>query len=131
MKIETGTCGVVEVTFKKVEGASKVLQDSYGIPRPVVIVVDPVDNKHYAHNVTNKVDNPFNRNNGYVVKEWDAAGLHKESIVKCDRNNFFEIDPAAIKKTFGKLSDKDLVGFLQRLEHIRKREVEQEKGMER
>ena len=130
--IESGECFTALITFKNINGKNVSQQDNEnGKSRPIVVMKDPDDNIYYAHNVTSRVDNPFNKRNGYLLSDHQDAGFKKPSIIKCDENNTFVIDPSTLREPFGKLKEEDLHGFLERLEQVREREQKKENEMER
>lgn len=132
MEIESGSCFVIIIAFEERYGASKAIYHPVeGKPRPVVVLKDPIEDRYYAHNVTKRVSNPFNQRNGYQLRDWKESGFHRESIVKCDQHNVFEITPDALREPFGKLSERDLTGFLQQLNKVRQREIANDQEMER
>lgn len=132
-KIENGECFTARLAYKNENGKSVAFPDENGGSRPVVILKATFQDKeiYYAHNVTSKVDNFFNKRNGYLVKDFEEAGFNKPSIIKCDSNNSFVIEPSKLKGPFGKLTGNDLESFVDRLNLVRQREIENENGMER
>lgn len=132
-KIDNGECFTAKLAYKNENGKSIAFPDENGNSRPVVVLKVTVAGKeiYYAYNVTSKIQNPFNKRNGYLVNDFKEAGFKKESIIKCDSNNSFIIEPSRLKGPFGKLTATDLEGFVDRLNLVRQREIDNEKGMER
>lgn len=130
--IESGECFTALMTFKNVDGNVISTQDNQnGKPRPIVVMKDPDDGIYYAYSVTSKIENVFNKRNGYVLQNHAEAGFRLPSLVKCNKDSTFEIDPNTLRKPFGKLTEQDLDGFLERLDQVRQREFANENEMER
>lgn len=126
---ESGQCYTAFLRFQNNDGT--FVSDNQGKPRPVIIIQDPIDQKFYAFKVTGQVDKPSNIRNGYLLNDWKKAGFKKPSIIKCNIQNRFEIDPKILKSQFGQLTENDLKGFLMKLIKVRKLEKSYENGRER
>lgn len=121
--LDTGQCFVAYIKFSfddPHDSTGKVK----GKFRPVVIFHDLEDDQFYACKVTSKIDNPQNKKYGYTIQDWKEAGFHKPSIVKCNKEEIYEIEPLSFKKKIGTLSDRDVKGLLIKMIKTRHREIQ-------
>lgn len=126
---QNGDCYTAYIRYQHNDGT--FISGNKGKPRPVVIIQDPTDQKFYAFKVTGQVHKPFNKRNGYSLNDWNESGFNKPSIVKCNTDNRFEIDPTNLGRKFGKLTENDLRGFLTKLIKVRKLEHQNENELDR
>jgi hypothetical protein len=102
-------------------------QNGQGKLRPVVAFKDPEDDRLYAFKVTSRIDNKINHKYGYLMMDWKEAGLHKPSIIKCNRENVYDIEPMNIMKKLGNITERDLTGLL--IKTIKVRQMEYRKNL--
>lgn len=97
--------------------------------RPVVIFQDPEENQLFACKVSGRIDKPFERKNGYIIQDWEEAGLKKPSIVACNKENIREIVKTDIQDYVGRLTDRDIKGML--VKRIKMSKLEYKKELEK
>lgn len=126
---QNGQCFTAFLRFQNNDGS--FVSDNKGKQRPVIILQDPIDSKFYAFKVTGQVHKSLNKKYGYQLRDWKEAGFRKPSIIKCNIDNRFEIEPYLLHRNFGQLTENDLRGFLTQLIKVRKMEHENDNEIER
>ncbi|MEH6945168.1 hypothetical protein [Bacillus sp. JJ722] len=64
-----------------------------------------------------------------MIENWKKAGFRKPSIIKCNRENIYEMDSLKILKKIGHLSQNDLHGLLVKLVKVNR--LEYRRGQEK
>ncbi|MEG0291018.1 MAG: hypothetical protein RR941_06350 [Erysipelotrichaceae bacterium] len=72
-----------------------------GKERPIVAMKSE-DDTWKAFKITSRIEKRLNHKYGYMMEDWEKSGLTKPSIIKCDRESIFDIEPERIiKKNWG------------------------------
>lgn len=127
--LETGQCFVMYVGFRDNDG--NFLEPRKGKHRPVVIFKDPMDNAAYACQTTGQINKPLYRKNGVLIKDIQEAGMKKDTIIRLEYHSRYKIEnPDDLKGPIGKLSERDIDNFLEKLIKVRQREFNIENSLE-
>lgn len=126
---ETGQCFIMYVEFRDNDG--NYLEPRQGKNRPVVIFKDPSDNNIFACQTTGQIDKPLYRKNGVLIQDFQEAGMKKETIIRLEYHSRYKIEnPENLKGPIGKLSERDIDNFLEKLVKVRQREYNMENSLE-
>lgn len=99
--------------------------------RPVVIFKDPLDDSVYACQTTGQMDKPRYRKNGAVIRDIQEAGMKKETIIRLEYHSRYKIEnPEDLRGPIGKLSERDIDNFLEKLVEVRLKEYSRENSLE-
>lgn len=93
-----------------------------GKERPIVAMKNEEDDTWKAFKITSRIEKKMNHKYGYLMEDWEQSGLTKPSIIKCDREGTFDIEPDKIIRKIGDLTERDLRGLL--IKTIKVREIE-------
>lgn len=93
-----------------------------GKERPIVAIKSEEDDNWKAFKITSQIDKKINHKYGYLMEDWEHTGLTKPSIIKCNREDVYDIEPENIIQKIGDLTERDLKGLL--IKTIRVREIE-------
>lgn len=118
--VEEGQVFLAYIKFKDKKG---------GKERPIIIMKDPETDKLLAFKVTSRIDKKLNHKYGYLVEDWKEAGFLKPSIIKCNREDVYELDTKTIIRKVGELSNRDLKGLLVKMAKVR--EIEYRRDLRR
>ena len=126
---ETGQCYIIYVEFRDNNG--EFLEPRKGKNRPVVIFKDPSDDAVFACQTTTQIDKPRYRRNGVLIQDIQEAGMNKETIIRLEYHSRYKIEnPEDLKGPIGKLSERDIDNFLEKLVKVRQREYKIENSLE-
>lgn len=126
---ETGQCFIMYVKFRDNDG--NFLEPSQGKSRPVVIFKDPLDDRIFACQTTTQTDRPRYIKNGLLIQDIQEAGMKKETIIRLEYHSRYIIEnPEDLKGPIGKLSERDIDNFLEKLVKVRQREYKLENSLE-
>lgn len=127
--LETGQCFSMYVEYRDNEG--NFLEPRKGKYRPVVIFKDPLDDSVYACQTTGQMDKPRYRKNGVVIRDIQEAGMKKETIIRLEYHSRYKIEnPEDLRGPIGKLSERDIDNFLEKLVEVRLKEYSRENSLE-
>ncbi|MCT6922831.1 type II toxin-antitoxin system PemK/MazF family toxin [Metasolibacillus sp.] len=98
-----------------------------GKERPIVAMKDQDTDTWKAFKITSQIGKKLNHKYGYLMEDWAESGLTKPSIIKCDRESIYNIDPNNIIKKIGDLTEQDLKGLLMKIVTVREIEYRRER----
>lgn len=129
LSFETGQCFIMYVEFRDNDG--NFLEPRQGKKRPVVVFKDPLDDAVYACQTTSQVNKPHYRKNGVLIQDLKEAGLKKDTIIRLEYHSRYKIEnPEDLKGPIGKLSERDIDNFLEKLIKVRQKEYRMENSLE-
>lgn len=100
---------------------------SGGKERTIIAMKDYETERWLAFKVTSKVEKKMNHKYGYLVEDWKEAGFIVPSIIKCNREDIYDLKPQHIIKKVGELTNRDLKGLL--IKTVKVREIEYKRDL--
>ncbi|MFE4525860.1 hypothetical protein ACFRCQ_27975 [Cytobacillus firmus] len=77
------------------------------------------------------MDKPRYRKNGAVIRDIQEAGMKKETIIRLEYHSRYKIEnPEDLRGPIGKLSERDIDNFLEKLVEVRLKEYSRENSLE-
>ncbi|WP_107942671.1 type II toxin-antitoxin system PemK/MazF family toxin [Metasolibacillus fluoroglycofenilyticus] len=98
-----------------------------GKERPIVAMKDQDTDTWKAFKITSRIEKKLNHKYGYLMEDWAESGLTKPSIIKCDLQSVYDIDPNNIIRKIGDLTERDLKGLLMKIVTVREIEYRRER----